>query len=122
LHARAERAEDTDWRQIALLYAALEQVQPSPVVSLNRAVALSKAEGPAPALAMVEPLAPKLGNYFYFFGVKGALLMQLGRHEEARVAFDRAISLAHTPAEAAHIRMHLDRLMSGPQAMPTATS
>ncbi len=120
LHARAERAEDTDWRQIALLYAALEQVQPSPVVSLNRAVALSKAEGPAPALAMVEPLAPKLGNYFYFFGVKGALLMQLGRHEEARVAFDRAISLAHTPAEAAHIRMHLDRLMSRPQATPTA--
>ncbi len=120
LHARAERAGDTDWRQIELLYAALERLQPSPVVSLNRAVALSKAEGPAPALAMIEPLAPKLDNYFYFFGVKGALLTELGRHEDARVAFDRAIALAHTPAEAAHIRMHLDRLMSRPQTTQTA--
>lgn len=110
LHAQAERAEETDWRQIDLLYAALERLQPSPVVSLNRAVALSKAQGPAAALVMIEPLAAKLDNYFYFFGVKGALLMQLGRHEEARVAFNRAIALAHTPAEAAHIRMHLDRL------------
>ncbi len=119
LHARAVRTEDTDWRQIDLLYAALEQLRPSPVVSLNRAVALSKVQGPAAALAMLEPLAPKLDSYFYFFGVKGALLMQLGRHQEAREAFDRAIALAHTPAEAAHIRTHLDRLMS--RASPKTT-
>jgi RNA polymerase sigma-70 factor (ECF subfamily) len=60
---------------------------------------------------MIEPLAPRLSGYFHFFGVKGALLMQLGRAEEARVAFDQAIALANTAAEAAHIRMHLDRLI-----------
>ena len=60
---------------------------------------------------MIEPLGERLSNYFHFFGVRGAFLMQLDRNEEARVAFDRAIALAHTSAEAAHIRMHLDRLM-----------
>jgi RNA polymerase sigma-70 factor (ECF subfamily) len=110
LHARAARAEDTDWREIDLLYAALERLQPSPVVSLNRAVALSKVQGPAAALDMIEPLAAKLGGYFYFFGVKGAFLMQLGRSADARVAFDRAIALAHTTTEAAHIRSQIDRL------------
>ena len=63
------------------------------------------------ALAMIEPMAPRLSNYFHFFGAKGAFLMQLGRNDEARIAFDRAIALANTTAEAAHIRMHLDRLM-----------
>jgi len=111
LHARAQRPEDTDWAQIDLLYAALEKMQPSPVITLNRAVAVSKVHGPAAALAMIEPLAPKLSGYFHFFGLKGGLLMQLGRSEEARIAFDQAIALANTAAEAAHIRMHLDRLM-----------
>ena len=110
LHARAERAEDTDWLQIDLLYSALEQLQPSPVVTLNRAVATSKVRGPAEALAMIEPLAAPLASYFHFHGLKGALLKQLGRSEEARAAFDRAIALANTAAEAAHIRTHLDSL------------
>ena len=111
LHARAARSEDTDWRQIDLLYGALEIMQPSPVVTLNRAVAVSKVRGPEAALHMIEPLAERLSGYFHFFGVRGALLMQLGRNEEARVAFDRAIALANTSAEAAHIRTHLDRLI-----------
>jgi RNA polymerase sigma-70 factor (ECF subfamily) len=111
LHARAERPEDTDWTQIDLLYGALEIMQPSPVVTLNRAVAVSKVRGAGSALEMIEPLAPRLSNYFHFFGVRGALLMQLGRNDEARVSFDRAIALANTSAEAAHIRMHLDRLI-----------
>jgi RNA polymerase sigma-70 factor (ECF subfamily) len=110
LHARARRAEDTDWAQIDLLYANLERLQPSPVVTLNRAVAVNKIRGPAAALAMIEPLDERLSGYFYFHGVKGALLQQLDRRAEARKAFDRAISLAHTPAEAAHIRQHLDHL------------
>jgi RNA polymerase sigma-70 factor (ECF subfamily) len=119
LHARAKHAEDTDWKQIDLLYGALEAMQPSPVVTLNRAVAVSKSRGPQAALDMVEPLAPKLGGYFHFFGVRGALLMQLGRHDEAREAFCKAISLANSAAEAAHIRMHLDRLAAGaPRANP----
>jgi RNA polymerase sigma-70 factor (ECF subfamily) len=116
LHARAEKPEDTDWPQIDLLYGALEAVQPSPVVTLNRAVAVSKVRGPEAALAMIEPLEARLSNYFHFFGVRGALLMQLDRSDEARVAFDRAIALANTSAEAAHIRMHLDRLMRGSTA------
>jgi RNA polymerase sigma-70 factor, ECF subfamily len=92
-------------------------LQPSPVITLNRAVAVAKVRGPAAALAMIEPLAGRLSGYFHFFGVKGALLLQLGRAAEARTAFDRAIALAHTAAEAAHIRRHLDRLImdSGPQ-------
>ena len=110
LHARAGRAEDTDWAEIDLLYATLERLQPSPVITLNRAVAVSKAKGPEAALALIEPLADKLGGYFHFFGVRGNLLMQLGRHREAREAFNQAIALANTPAEAAHIRTHLDAL------------
>jgi len=111
LHARAARPEDTDWAQIDLLYAALETLQPSPVVTLNRAVAVSKVRGPDVALDMIEPLAARLSGYFHFFGLKGALLLQLGRAGEARAAFDRAIALANTAAEAAHIRLHLDRLI-----------
>jgi RNA polymerase sigma-70 factor, ECF subfamily len=111
VHAVAARFEDTDWAEIDRLYAVLEVFQPSPVVTLNRAVAVAKARGPAEALAMIEPLAEPLSGYFHFFGVRGALLLELGRAEEARVAFGRAIALAHTPAEAAHIRLHLDRLM-----------
>ena len=110
LHARAATPQDTDWRQIDLLYAALEELSPSPVVTLNRAVAVAKLRGPQAALEMIEPLAKPLAGYFHFFGLKGGLLKQLGRNEEARVAFDRAIALANTAAEAAHIRQHLDRL------------
>ena len=110
-HDRAARAEDTNWARIDLLYGDLEQLAPSPVVTLNRAVAVSKTAGPERALEMIEPLAPKLSGYFHFFGLKGGLLFQLGRRDEARVAFDQAIALASTAAEAAHIRLHLDRLM-----------
>ena len=118
VHARAARSEDTDWAEIDRLYAALEALQPSPIVTLNRAVAVAKVRGPAAGLEMIEPLGEWLDGYFNFFGVKGALLMRLGRQAEARIAFDRAIALANTPAEAAHIRLHLDRLIqdSGKQA------
>jgi RNA polymerase sigma-70 factor (ECF subfamily) len=110
LHARAARPEETDWAEIEQLYAVLERLQPSPVVSLNRAVAVAKVCGPASALAIIDALAKDLSAYFYFFGVRGALLMQLDRPEEARVAFDRALALARSPAEAAHVRMQIDRL------------
>jgi RNA polymerase sigma-70 factor (ECF subfamily) len=112
VHARATRPQDTDWQAIDQVYAALERLQPSAVVTLNRAVAVSKVRGPAAALAMIEPLAPQLDGYFHFFGVRGALLMQLGRAAEAREAFAEAITRANTAAEAAHIRTHLDRLMT----------
>ena len=113
LHARAKYAEETDWAQIDLLYANLERLQPSPVVTLNRAVAVSKVKGAQAALDMIEPLGERLRGYFYFHGVKGALLEKLERPDEARKAFGQAIALANTPAEAAHIRQHLDRLSAG---------
>jgi RNA polymerase sigma-70 factor, ECF subfamily len=111
VHVHASKPEETDWAEINELYKILEQIQPSPVVTLNRAVAVAKVDGPAAALELIEPLADKLAGYFHFFGVKGALLLQLDRDDDAREAFDRAIALANTAAEAAHIRMHLDRLM-----------
>jgi RNA polymerase sigma-70 factor, ECF subfamily len=110
VHARATRPQETDWGQIDQLYAALELLQPSPVVTLNRAVAVSRVRGPAAALDMLEPLAQPLSGYFHFFGLKGALLKDLGRADEARVAFNQAIALARTAAEAAHIRLILDSL------------
>jgi RNA polymerase sigma-70 factor, ECF subfamily len=121
LHARAKKAEDTDWQEIEVLYGMLEQIQPSPVVTLNRSVAVSKVRGPEAALELIQPLAAQLSGYFHFHGVRGAYFMQLGRNAEAREAFDQAISLANTPQEAAHIRMHLDRLKKESEdAQPTS--
>lgn len=113
-HARAKRAEETDWPAIDRLYQTLEMLQPSPVVTLNRAVAVSKWRGPAAALQLIAPLAEKLDGYFYFHGVQGGLLAQLGQNDAARQAFNRAIALANSPAEASHIRQHLDRLAIKP--------
>lgn len=93
-----------------MLYGLLERIQPSPVVTLNKAVAVSKLEGPEAALEMIAPLAEKLDGYFYFHGVKGGLMMQSGHRQEAREAFDRAIALANSPAECAHIRQQIDKL------------
>ena len=112
LHARAATFEETDWKGIDALYATLERLTPSPVVTLNRAVAVSKTKGPQAALDMIDPLEAKLSGYFHFHGARGGLLLQLGKAKEARIAFDKAISLANTAAEAAHIRMHIDRLIA----------
>jgi RNA polymerase sigma-70 factor, ECF subfamily len=111
LHARAATSAETDWAQMDLLYAALEATQPSPVVTLNRAVVLAKTRGPEAALAAIEPLEARLAGYYPYHGARGAFLLQLGRRDEARVAFDQAIALAGSAAEAGHIRRHLDRLM-----------
>ncbi|MBB4229288.1 RNA polymerase sigma factor [Rhizobium mongolense] len=119
IHSRAKRAEDTDWEEIDLLYSVLERLQPSPVVTLNRAVAISKLKGPQEAFQLVETLGEKLDGYFYYHGLRGGLLKQMGRAREAREAFDRAIALANSAAEAAHIRRQIDKLQSEP-AHPVA--
>lgn len=110
VHCAAARAEATDWAEIDRLYAALERLQPSPVVTLNRAVAVSKVAGPQAALAMIEPLARSLARYLYFHGVHGALLEDLGRLSDAHEAYARALTLCTTPAETAHLKAKLDAI------------
>jgi RNA polymerase sigma factor (sigma-70 family) len=100
-HARARTPEETDWPRIAALYAALVQVIPSPVVELNRAVAISMAFGPAAGLELVEALAsePALEDYHLLPSVRGDLLWKLGRFDEARAEFERAASLTRNTRE-----------------------
>ena len=100
-HARAATAEETDWAKIAALYAALVTVTPSPIVELNRAVAVSFALGPAAGLAIVDGLVeePALKGYHLLPSVRGDLLQKLGRHEEARDEFERAAALARNARE-----------------------
>lgn len=102
-HARATRAEDTDWERIASLYAELYSVTLSPIVELNRAVAVGMAEGPAAALPIVEKLCaePALKSYHLLPSVRGDLLAKLGRFAEAREEFDRAASLTQNTRERA---------------------
>ncbi|GLS04433.1 hypothetical protein GCM10007860_15800 [Chitiniphilus shinanonensis] len=110
VHARAASAADTDWAAIDRCYAALEAVRPSPVVTLNRAVAVEKLHGAASALALIAPLDTRLAGYFHFHGVRGALLARLARHDEASAAFAQALALARTPAEARHIQRQIAHL------------
>ncbi|MFF9494975.1 RNA polymerase sigma factor [Streptomyces flaveolus] len=100
-HAHAYTYEETDWARIATLYGLLAARAPSPVVELNRAVAVSMAEGPAPALALVDALAaePALRGYHLLPSVRGDLLLRLGRTAEARAEFERAASLARNERE-----------------------
>ena len=100
-HARARAAEETDWQQIAALYDALAQLTPSPIVELNRAVALAMAYGPATGLELVDQLngEPSLANYHLLPSVRGDLLAKLGRFEEARAEFERAASLTQNERE-----------------------
>ena len=95
-HAEARTAADTDWPRIAALYAELAAVVRSPVIELNRAVAVGMAEGPAGGLAIVDGLVrePALKAYHLLPSVRGDLLHKLGRHEEARAAFEAAAALA----------------------------
>jgi len=110
LHARAASFEATDWIQIEQLYGVLFRLQPTPVIALNHAVAISHVRGPEAAFALVETLADSLASYFYFHGVRGYLLERLGRERDAREAYGLSLSLANSAAEAAQIRTYLDRL------------
>jgi predicted RNA polymerase sigma factor len=102
-HARARSVEETDWSQIAALYEALAEISPSPVVELNRAVAVSRAYGPAAGLDLVDALrdVPVLKGYHLLPSVRGDLLEQLGRRTEARAEFERAASLTRNEREQA---------------------
>jgi predicted RNA polymerase sigma factor len=100
-HARARTPEETDWARIAELYEELAHVAPSPVVELNRAVAIAMAEGPAAGLELVDALTsePSLERYHLLPSVRGDLLAKLDRFDEARAEFERAASLARNRRE-----------------------
>ena len=111
-HARARTADATDWHRIAALYDALARVTPSPVVELNRAVAVSMASGPAAGLALVEALTgePSLKHYHLLPSVRGDLLAKLGRLDEARAEFERAAALAQNARERRLLRERAESL------------
>jgi predicted RNA polymerase sigma factor len=102
-HARAPTPEQTDWTRIAALYDALAQIAPSPVVELNRAVALAMAFGPAAGLAHIDSLAnePTLAHYHLLPSVRGDLLARLGRTDQASAEFQRAAALTQNARERA---------------------
>ncbi|GAA1243192.1 hypothetical protein GCM10009609_03310 [Pseudonocardia aurantiaca] len=114
-HAQARTAEDTDWQQIATLYGALVQLLPTPVVQLNRAVAVGRAQGPEAGLALVDALVadPTLRDYHLLPGVRGDLLTRLGRNAEARLEFQRAASLTRNAAENAFLHRRADEIAPG---------
>jgi len=118
-HARARTADETDWARIVAIYDALAQVTPSPVVELNRAMAVSMAFGPAAGLELVDELVgePTLKLYHFLPSVRGDLLVRLGRFDEARTEFERAASLTRNTREKALL---LDRARSSVEK-PVAT-
>jgi RNA polymerase sigma-70 factor, ECF subfamily len=103
VHADAATVEETDWQQIVALYDQLLGVAPTPVVALNRAIAIGELQGPAAALPLVEKL--DLDNYYAFHATRADLLRRLGRHREAAAAYQRAAAMAPTEAEREFLRM-----------------
>jgi RNA polymerase sigma-70 factor (ECF subfamily) len=99
LHCRAARAEDTDWPQIVALYDVLERVQPSPIVALNRAIAVAMVEGPRPALALLDALEDDLDRYHLLHAARADLLRRLGASAEAARSYARALELVTNDAE-----------------------
>ncbi|MET0801703.1 MAG: RNA polymerase sigma factor [Actinomycetota bacterium] len=107
LHAQAPRPEDTDWPEIASLYARLADMTPSPVVELNRAVAVAMADGPGAGLPLLDELAGELETYHLFHSARADLLRRLERRDEAAESYRRALTLATNPAERAFLQRRL---------------
>lgn len=103
VHTDAADARDTDWSQVAALYDQLVRLDPSPVVALNRAIAIAELDGPHVALALVDELAAPLASYHAFHATRADLLRRLGRSDDAREAYDRAIHLTRNAAEMAYL-------------------
>ena len=110
VHTSAREARDTDWPQIVALYDQLARLDASPVVSLNRAIAVAEVDGPDVALAIVDRLAESLAGYHALHAARADLLRRLGRGREARAAYDRAIDLAGNSAEIAYLSRRRDQL------------
>jgi len=113
LHARAPRPEDTDWPQIAALYGALLAFDASPVIALNRAVAVAMADGPGAGLPLVDALAEPLASYHLFHAARADLLRRLDRRDDARAAYVRALELATNPSERSFLERRLAEIDGG---------
>jgi RNA polymerase sigma-70 factor (ECF subfamily) len=109
LHAEAVTAQDTDWSQIAALYCELERVHPTPVISLNCAVAIGMSKGPAAGLAVIQRLGESgaLDNYHLFHAAQAELLRRLGDREAATTAYQRALSLTENDAEREYLQRRI---------------
>ena len=115
LHCQAARAEETDWSQIVRLYDLLERLQPSPIVSLNRAVAVAMADGPQPALALIDALAADgdLDNYHLLHAARADLLRRIGSPAEAAKSYERALALVTNDSERRFLERRLREVQSG---------
>ncbi len=111
-HCRAPRAEDTDWPRIVKFYDLLELVQPSPIVSLNRAVAIAMAEGPQPALALIDTLVAELADYHLLHAARADLLRRIGSREEAAQSYERALALVTNESERRFLERRLREVQS----------
>jgi RNA polymerase sigma-70 factor (ECF subfamily) len=114
LHAQAKDYRDTDWPQIAALYAVLMRIQPTPVIELNHAVAVSMVDGPARGLQLIEALIARgeLADYHLLPAVQAELLRRLGQHEQAHDRYHAALALAQLEPERRLIRNRLEQLTS----------
>ena len=110
VHTASPSARDTDWSRIITLYDGLVTIDSSPIVRLNRAVALAEVDGPAVGLAEAERLADQLDGYHALHVVRADLLRRLGRSGESRTAYDRAIALAGNAAERTYLSRRRDQL------------
>ena len=110
VHTSVRDIRDTDWSQIVALYDLLVRLDSSPIVALNRAIAVAELDGPEVALSMVDPLHDKLADYHAYHATRADLLRRLGRSRESRDAYDRAIRLAGNAAEVAYLTRRRDQL------------
>ena len=110
VHTSARDIRDTDWSQVVALYDQLVRLDPSPIVALNRAIAVAELDGPEVALAAVDRLEGRLAGYHAYQAARADLLRRLGRSQQSRAAYDRAIELAGNIAETAYLRRRRDQL------------
>src|SRR4029079_8292205 len=110
VHTSARDARDTDWSQIVALYDQLVRVDPSPIIALNRAIAVAELDGPEVALAAVDRLEDRLAGYHAYHATRADLLRRLGRSQKSRAAYDKAIELAGNTAEIAYLTRRRDQL------------
>jgi RNA polymerase sigma-70 factor, ECF subfamily len=110
VHTSARDIRDTDWSQVVALYDQLVSLDPSPIVALNRAIAVGELDGPLVALAEVDRLEPRLAGYHAYHATRADLLRRLGRGQESRAAYDKAVQLAGNTAEAAYLTRRRDQL------------